>query len=122
MNAVAASSLAPVSTQPVALTLRMSVTQAAPVAAKQRRACAGVVADLTPRNGVPARRARVHISFESLTVAEPSWGAWFWEEDLPEKAEPVDWFLASQQPVCCVEDALLLLRKRPDLVTRLDCR
>jgi hypothetical protein len=121
MNAVAASSLAPVSTQPV-VTLRTIATQAAPVAARQWHACAGVVADLASRNGVPARRARVYISFEPLTVTEPSWGAWFWEEDVPEKAEPVDWFLPSQQPVCCVEDALLLLRKRPDLVTRLDCR
>ena len=122
MNAVAASSLAPVSTQPVALTLRMSATQAAPVTARQWRACAGVVADLASRNGVPARRARVYISFEPLMAAGPSWGARFWEEDAPESAEPVDWFLPSQQPVCCVADALLLLHNRPDLVMRLDCR
>ncbi len=94
MNAVSGSSLVP--GQPVALTLRMSATEVAPVTAKQRHACAGVVADLTSRNGVPARRACVHISFEPLTVTEPSWGAWFWEEDVPERAEPVvDWFLPS---------------------------
>lgn len=91
-------------------------------AARKWVACAGIVATLAPKNGTCARRARLLISFGPQACNAPLWGARFWEEDAPKNTRPVDWLLDSEQPVSCVEDALRMLRNRPDLATEFGCR
>lgn len=90
-------------------------------AARQWVASAGIVATLTPKNGTCARRAHLLISFGLQAHSTPLWGAQFWEEDAPKNTKPVEWLLDSEQPVSCVEDALQLLRNRPDLIMGFGC-
>lgn len=89
---------------------------------RQWVACAGIVATLTPKNGTCDRRAHLLISFGLQAYSTSLWGARFWEDDAPKNTRPVDWLLDSEQPVSCVEDALQLLRNRPDLVMEFGCR
>ena len=91
------------------------------VTARQWPAFAGIVADLVPKRGLPARRARLNISFGLLAQGTVLWGARFWEEVDLSGGERVDWLLDSQQPVRSVDDALRLLRRRTDLVVGYGC-
>jgi hypothetical protein len=89
--------------------------------ARQWPASACTVAILTQTDGVSPRRACLHISFGALTRVPTLWGARFWEENLPNSEDSVDWLITSPEPISSVEDALHLLRSRPDLVTDLGC-
>jgi len=90
--------------------------------ARRWPAIACTVASLTTDNDHPPRRAYLYISFGPLTREVTLWGARFWEEDVPDETQPVDWLLVSPSPLSSVEDALGLLRPRADLVTGLSCR
>jgi len=76
-----------------------------PVAAK--------VVEVRARGGRRARRARVLVSFGSVTLQVPKghdplniWVVRAWEIDAPEDVEPLEWVLATSVPVEEAEDAL----------------
>lgn len=100
----------------------LPISQLAAAAIAHWPVCVDVVVNLSPRNGASARPAHLYVSFGALVCRRTLWVARCWEEDAPAKAARVDWLLPSRHPLRCAEDALRLLRDRPDLVTGLDCR
>jgi hypothetical protein len=90
-------------------------------AARRWSAAAGSVATLAVTNNATERRARLHISFGSLSDADGPWAARFWETLAPSGVEPIEWLLISDSPIRCTEDALHLLLADPGLVTALSC-
>ncbi len=121
MNQVATSQFVNVNRPPAALLVHPSHDNHALTAARKWDACAGIVAHLTPKNGLPARRAQLHFSFGWLPDPSAPWGARFWEVESPTEVKPVEWLLTSQMPLTCVGDALHLLHVTPDLVTATSC-
>lgn len=95
-------------------------TSLATAAMTHWQACGDVEVALPPRNGTPARRAHLQVSIGAMMHRKARWVARFWEKDAPEGAKSVDWLFASQQPLSCMEDALRLLRNRPDLVVEFE--
>jgi len=83
--------------------------------------CAGIVASLTAANGLPARRAQLHISVGCLSDPSGPWGARLWEKKAPEGARRVEWILTCDAPLCSAEDALRLLNETSGLVTAFAC-
>jgi hypothetical protein len=82
--------------------------------------CAKVMVELSPCDGSPIRKVNLQVSIGALVYERTHWVARFWEEDAPLGVKPVEWFLVSRWRLRSAEDTLDLLRRRPDLVTRLD--
>jgi hypothetical protein len=83
----------------------------------------GLVLSLRGRDGQPARRAKLLISFGAIRLRSPERpgraagsdepiDAWFiraWEPTPPEGAEPLEWVLYHDRPVATLEGALAAL-------------
>lgn len=104
--------------RPLAHAASLPVTTLAAAAMAHWPVCGDVEVVLVARNGSPARRARLQVSIGAFVHRETYRVAHFREWDAPQDAEPINWFLISQRCLRCAEDAIGLLRNRPDLVTR----
>jgi hypothetical protein len=104
--------------RPLAHAASLPTTKLAAAAMAHWPACGDVEVITPARNGVPARRARLQVSFGALISKKTHWVAHFRQADAPQSVKPLDWFLVSERRLRSVEDACALLGHRPDLVTR----
>jgi hypothetical protein len=121
MNQIAVSQFVNVDRPPTALLAHPNNDNRVLITARKWAASAGTVASLISENGLPARRAQLHISIGCLPDPSGPWGARFWEKDAPAGTHPVEWLLTCDSPVCSIENALKLLNETPGLVTALAC-
>ncbi len=104
--------------RPLAHAASLPTTELAAAAMAHWPACGDVEVVTPPRNGAPARRARLQVSFGALISKKTHWVVHFRQEDAPQGVKPLEWFLVSQWCLRSAEDACALLGHRPDLVTR----
>lgn len=102
--------------QPLAHAASLSTTPLAAAAMTRWPACGEVEVVLAPRGGSPIRRAYLRVSIGAFVYRGTCWVAHFREVDAPQGVEPAAWSLVSSGCLRHAEDALALLRSRPDLV------